>query len=343
MAVGSPSLRQSDRLLRSEGFLEAAKIKRGASDTTMMRIMEGMTPEALNAGLRKVAHRIRAEGNAGVTIGNKRYRVGIVDGTCIGGQQVSVLMMAGAVGSIVGAEPIEKYGKELEASFKLLGCVNRFYGYPVADICLGDGLYACTGFFKTCAAIGADGIVKTDNTGLNAIKEANEIFDSAGLLSGVDYQEGCDPQRGCAYRAWSVGDIAWMDTEIRLTVARIEETHFKGKLKGQTERFWMLSQSSRFSAVELRELGHGRWFIEANGFRCLNEQCHTKHIYSHNKKTAFLFSILNFIAFMLINSYRDWLAQWREHLKSLWDHGSFPLRLLRGCLLASVGILHNSS
>ena len=101
----------------------------------------------------------------------------------------------------------------------------------------------------------------------------------------------------------------------------------------------MISQDQTLDAVSLRELGHQRWFIENNQFRSANEQAHTKHCFSRNSRTALVISALQMIGVLWVNAWRHALSAFKDRLRSLWDHGTFPLRRLRAKLWSTLNLV----
>ena len=138
--------------------------------------------------------------------------------------------------------------------------------------------------------------------------------------------QGLDAQRACRYRIWQTTGL-WADTRRRLTVARVEETFLKGKRS--REVFWVFCQNLQITPEKLLTLMHARWFIENNVFKTFHDQVHSKHQFSHDPHTAEVFMHLQALAFMAMGAYRAFLAQHRNLLPTLWDHGRIPLRLLQ--------------
>jgi hypothetical protein len=295
-----------------------------------------MGEESVEPLLEGVYERLNAQGLCKVEVEGKRMRVGVVDGSGIGGQLASFLMLLGEVPTILALQRLKKKGKELPVTLRMLRQTPQRWGRGFLSLVLGDGLYPTTSFWKTCQSIGSDGVVKTDEITLSIVQDANGIFDAPQLLPGVDYITGTDAERGCRYRLWAVEALPWSNTEITLKVARVEETYLKGKRAGQTIRFWVLSQNQSLNALTLRKLAHWRWFIENNGFKALNEQVHSKHLFSHNPHAALVIAHLQLIGFMLLQAYRVYLQYWKNQLKTFFDHGALSLQLLRNRLRSSI-------
>lgn len=339
--LGVESFRQLDHLLREGGVrrgLGSAR-ERVASDTTAARVCGQMPKSWARIALRASWRMARKEGLLGVELQGKRLRVGVIDGTMLGGFMTSVLVEAGSVAAPITLGRIPKRGKELPMSEAMLRHMAKQEGMGFLSHTLGDGLYACESYWRSCEEAGTAGVVKTDEAGSLAIlQDANGLFDAPHLLPGVEYVQALDEVRGCRYRIWAVADLPWSNTERLLKVARVTETWLKGPFKGQTLTFWVISQDQTLDAVSLRELGHLRWFIENKVFRSFNEQAQTKHRFSRNSRTALVISALQMIGVLWVNAWRHALAFLKDKLKSLWDHGTIPLRRLRAKLWSTMNL-----
>ena len=341
-AFGVPSLRQLDQTLREAGVRRAlgSSRKRVASDTTVSRVCDVMRTSDLRNRLALSWQAARREGVTGVEVNGRRRRVGILDGSFIGGQYMSVMVEAGEIPVPVSVVRYPKRGKELVASEALLRHLAKREGRGCFDHALVDGLYANEPFFAACEEAGVKAVVKLkpeESDRLLILKDARGIFDARTLLPGVEYQEGLDKERGCRYQVWAVADLEWSTSGRRLKVVRVREKWLKGRYKGQTLDFWVISQDPDLDAMTLRRLAHLRWFIENNEFKGLNEQAHSKHVFRRASAGALNITLLQMMGRTWLELYRHELRRLREQMKHLWDHGSFPLRLLRSKLWTSLG------
>jgi len=270
-------------------------------------------------------------------VGREQVRMGIVDGTSMGKQLTSCLLMAGRIHTVMGMQQMEKKGKELPTTLALLRRAKEQYGRGFADVIVGDGLYACTSFFRCCQEIGACGVVKTDEETLAIREDIDGMCDAPVRLPDVECIRGFDSERCCTYTVYRVRSLEWQDTGIMLQGIRVDETYHSGPYKGQTHRFYILvSQELELDAMVLREIAHGRWIIENNGFKGMNEQVHSKHLFSHDPHTALILSYLQVIGYMLIELYKVWMTQCQEHMRGMWDHGSCSYQFLRDQLVCSL-------
>jgi hypothetical protein len=327
--LGSQSLRHTDGILRQDPVRDLLDSQRPcvASDTTLSRVC---------AGFQGIEQSLTVFGQS-LFQGRARSRLGIIDGSSLGGQLASVLLEVGDIPRYWGLAPIPKHGKELPVSLELIGQAAEAAGFRYI---LGDGLYASERFWKACDQVKAKGLVKTtDDAPFALLHQARMLFDHPVRGERVGYQfiEGCDADRSCTYKVWLTSGL-WANTRRRLAVARVQETYLKGPRAGQTETFWVFSQDLELTPNQIRELAHGRWFIENNGFRALNEQTHRKHQASHDAHTALAIATFQAMAFMAIAAYKARLAHHKDQLRSLWDHGQLSFRLLRSALWISLAL-----
>lgn len=341
-ALGDPSFRQLDQTLKEESVRRAlgSSRKQVASDTTVSRVCDVMKTSDLRGRMKGMWRSARREGLLGVEINGRRRRVGILDGSFIGGQYMSVMVEAGEIPVPVSAVRYPKRGKELVASGILLRHLAKHDGRECFDYALDDGLYANEPFFSACEEAGIQAIVKLkpeEADRLLILKDARGLFDAPKRLTGVEYAEGLDKERGCRYRVWGVAGLEWSTGGRTLKVVRVQEEWLKGPYKGQTLEFWVISQDQDLDALTLRRLAHLRWFIENNEFKALNEQAHTKHVFRRQSAGALNITLLQMMGRTWLELYRHELRRLRERMKHLWDHGSFPLRLLRSKLWTSLG------
>lgn len=341
-ALGVPSLRQLDQALRKKGVRQALGSQRArvASDTTVSRVCDVMKTSDIRQRVRAAWQSARQGGLLGVEVGGRKRRVGVVDGTFMGGHWMSAMYEVGEIPALVNAVRYPKRGKELVASRALLGHIGRHEGRGVFDLVLFDGLYANEPIWAACEEIGVQGVVKLkpeEADRLLILKDARGLFDAPRLMAGVEYVTGVDKTRGCRYQVWAVADLEWSQSGRRLKVARVREKWLKGPYKGQTLEFWVISQDPTLDALALRQVAHLRWFIENNGFKALNEQAHSKHVFRRRSAGAFNISLLQMLGRTWLEFYRHRLQALKEKMKHLWDHGTFPLRLLRVYLWTSLG------
>jgi hypothetical protein len=319
--LGTESLRHLDGVLRHASVRELTG--GSASDSTLSRVCAGL--EGLQGSLKTLGQ--------GLCHGKKRTRLGIIDGSSLGAQLASVLIEPGLIPRYWGFKLIPKHGKELPVSLDLL----RHHRQAGFQYLLADGLYACQRFWEVCDDLKCFGLVKNPDLNLTIIQQAESLFNHPvrGKQVGYQLKEGVEAKHAVHYRIWQTTGL-WSNTRRRLTVARVEETFLKGPRLGQTDTFRVLCQDLAIDPEKLRDLAHGRWFIENNGFKALNEQTHRKHLFSHHPHTAAVIAAFQMMGMMVLAAYRARLAHARHRLRSLFDHGQLSFRLLRSHLWGSL-------
>jgi len=281
------------------------------SDSTMERSLSGFAVGPVRAFLGQIYQRQPIQA-VQVKVGSQRLRCGAIDGSEFGHFAASGLLVLGrAVDLFVDAEPIERHGKELAASRRLLKRSVRRFGRGFVDLLVLDGLYVAQGFINECLAVGIDVAIKTGEEDLLMLQHANRLFDQCQLFTGVEHVTGCDAERRCTYEVWACGGFTHRGVSVPLTIARVQETYLKEE---RQERFYVVTTRPGLRALELREVGHRRWHVENNGFRALNALCHTKRVFTHDAH-SFLAGLLIFlVAFDLIHLFASqvdphWLHQ----------------------------------
>jgi hypothetical protein len=336
--LGVRSFRQLDHeVLRQPGVRQELGCSREsvASDSTLFRLCEGLEEDEVTRLVQETGRHLRSQGLVGQSTLAER-RVGIVDGTCQGKQELSVIVRWGEPLQVLAMAPIPKHGKERPTSVELLKTLAPASDPEGVDLMVGDDLYSAEPFFAACDAISAKGVVKTTQSDFIAVQHAEGIFERGRPGSDFLYEAWTDTERQRQVSLWLAHGLCWAYGERALSAARVEETPLKGKLARQVQRYWILSQDDTLSPQDLVRAVHGRWFIENNGFKVQNEQAHSKRGFSHDPKTARIITALQWLGRMLLGAYKAYLTQFKEHLQSFWDHGQLSWQALRTLLWTSL-------
>jgi hypothetical protein len=303
------SFLQSDQLMREKSVKRfmGSKRKMVVSDTTMIRHLEfNFDTEELKAMNYRVYEQMKGKGYFGhkLTPGSRRRNIAIMDGTGYGEYLVERISIVGEKMLFpLDLEFMEKKGKELPTADVLLEDISIRMPHPAIDLLIEDGLYVSRHHINRCLKKNFHVLIKTDEEGLNILRDANGMFDSESMRKELELYEGFDEKRMVSYEAIAVGDLYLDGVDIPLKVARITERNLK---TNEVSRFYAITTDTSLTALEMREGCHLRWEIENNDFRMLNALCASKHDFfkrkDQNEAMEKLLLIL-FLSFAILNLY----------------------------------------
>jgi hypothetical protein len=292
------SLNQLDNYLRlpeAKRFI-GSKRERVVSDSTMERSLKGFSLYSTRKVLKAVAGFSKAKGYQNVTLSSgRRLSAGIIDGTEIGKKLCSVFYKIGKVNLAVDAERIEKRGKELAASWKL---IER--NLPDVDIVLFDGLYYVKDRINWVRRQGKHILIKTPEKGLTIVQDAEELFQHwEEFKDEVEYYEGTqirDDGRKFSYKAWAVGELRTDGVDCPLKVAKVEQVNLISK---EEETYYLITTWEELTGLEMKEAGQLRWRVENNAFKKGNEQFALKHAFIDDEHGWEAMTLILFVGFNL--------------------------------------------
>lgn len=321
--IGKRSLLQEDQWLRTE---EARTLHRSArsmvaSDSTLLRVLRAWEMKPTREALYARHLQLRDQGHGSVVLSTgRKIRLAIMDGTQQGILGTSVLAMAGSVYHLVDAEPSPGRGHELTTSRRLLRRAVKHLGKGFATHVVYDGLAANRiDLAFVHRRIGAHLVVKTQEETLEIIQSSKAAWERLPkhplTKAGVEIVEGVDAEKGVRYRITAQGGIIWEGLKEPLKLAWVQETHLKGKYKGQTLSFWGITTDESLTAIECREIAHDRWAIETNGFKELNEQVGSKTRYIKNLKVKEALVLIWGLGMSLLKAYQRFLETQDEWIR----------------------------
>ena len=267
------------------------------SDTTISRSLSTYFLGPLRKYLKTVYIRASQLGKCKIDLCGRKLKAACVDGSQFGGFYGCVLQVLGEVNLLLDIEATTGKGKELPTSRILLQRAFQEYGAGFVDLFLLDGLYKDKKSINLILSKGSHALVKTTETRLDIIKDANGLFTYWEKFPGVDYQKGLDIDRLCEYQVWSCGNFQLSGVKRDIKVAHVTEDYIK---KEKHEDFWVLSTDESLSGLQMREGGHIRWHIENNGFKALDDQTNCDHVYTHDAHTFLALMLMIFIGWDLL-------------------------------------------
>lgn len=281
-----------------------------ASDSTMLRALSQWDLERARMTNYATHVRMRQNGLAKKFLSSSGRRVclAVVDGSDFGGHNASVLGFAGQIYQAVDLEPSEGRGHELITSRALLLRAGEQLGYGFATHVLYDGLMADRIDLRFVRkALRSHLVVKTQEETLEIIQSSRQAWTKMSETdlrrNGVEIVRGVDDGRALVYEIHAQGGITWDGLELPLKLAWVKEKHLKGKYKGQTFEFWVITTDESLRAEELREIAHSRWAIENNGFKELNEQLGSKTKYLKDPIAKQATLLMGFLGMALLKAF----------------------------------------
>ena len=311
--LGLGSLLGLDQFLRTEGGKHLFGAKQPlVSDTTLSRSLSSIAMAPLRDLLLKIYERARTMGPSRLPLGIERLRVGMIDGTCFGKLRASCFAQLGVICLMADLEPYEKQGKELPASERLLKRLCARFGKAFVDLLLLDGLYMAQGFIRCALSNGIDVLIKTREETLDIIKDARGLMmHEEAQAFGVEIVKGLDKARLRTYEVRVVGALFHQGVDAPFQVAYVQETEIKS---GKQHAFFVLTTMQALTPDQMRELAHGRWDEENNGFKAMNHLVHTKHLYAHDKEAQQAMIIILMIAGNLLQLFETSIPDQSLHL-----------------------------
>lgn len=278
--LGLGSLLGLDQFLRTEGGLRLFGARKAlVSDSTLSRSLSGFAIAPLRTLLWQIYEKARTIGPSRLPVGIERLRVGMIDGSCFGKLKASCFAQLGSVCLMADCERFEKQGQELAASERLLQRLCSRFGKGFVDLLLVDGLYMAQGFIRCALAYGIDVLIKTEEETLDIIKDARGLLLHENAKAfGVQIVSGTDYKRLRTYEVRVIGGLFHQGVDTPFQVAYVQEKEIK---TDKTYAFWVLTTRTGLTPNQVRELAHGRWDEENNGFKAMNHLVHTKHLYAH--------------------------------------------------------------
>jgi hypothetical protein len=291
------------------------------SDTTLLRALGAWEMEPLRAASYALHRQLCERGWGNRTLPSERsVRLAVVDGSNFGGVWASVLGFAGQFYYSVDVQRYAGRGHELAASRQLMDRAVQRLGESFATHLLYDGLMAVQDdFARSRRHWGMHLVVKTTEETLSLIADSRALWSGRTPQQlrkvGVEVVAGTDVQRAVTYTVCAQGGLSWDELPFPLKLAWVRETHLKGKYRGQTFEFWVITTDESLSAEELREVAHARWATENNGFKRTNAAVGSKKAYLKDAAAKEALLLLWGIGLALHQAFWLWLdnqAGWRD-------------------------------
>lgn len=320
--LGIRSLLELDQKGRSQKLRELLGSSReiaGGSDSTMLRALAQWVQEPTREALCSNHLRLSHQGQTKTTLSTgKKVLLAICDGSHFGGFDFSVLAIAGGVPHALDLEPSPGRGHELKTSRNLMKRAAIRLGKGFATHLVYDGLMTVKAdFWRARRYWGMHLVVKTSEEKLEIIQSSKEVWSALPRRdlerAGVEIISDVDAKAAISYEVYAQTAVPWVGSSLAFNVAWVKEAHLKGKYKGQTFEFWVLTTDQTLAAAELREIAHNRWSIENRQFKETNEQTGSKRAYIKDKTTKEALLRMWFLGMALLKEFKahlETLPQW---------------------------------
>jgi hypothetical protein len=320
------SLLKLDQFMRTDAarrFFGRGK-RVAVSDSTIARSLSTYSLTPLRRYLRSVYTNASRDGKCKIDVCGRKLKAVCVDGSQFGGFYGCVLQSAGEANLLLDIERTTGKGKELPTTRKMLQRVFHDYGDGFVDLFLLDALYKDKKTINLIDSHKSHVLVKTEETRLTIIQDADGLFTHWGDAPGVEHIEGFDIDRMCEYELWSCGSFEHPGVDKTMKVTHVKEDYIK---EDRHEDFWVLCTDESLSGLQMRELGHIRWRIENNGFKALDAQTNCDHVYTHDAHTFEALMLMLFIGWNLLLLFN------LEDVRKGYEHVKWTLDFLSELLL----------
>lgn len=284
------------------------------SDSTMQRVARWLSESESRDFLQSFIGLAKEAGHDRVVLapGAAPRRLGVADGSYMGGHYVCVLAIVGAgmtypweIRSCPGR------GHELSTAKSIIRSLPDDQFKRPCDLLLYDFLAFNAPFIKEARQKGLHVLIKGSSPEFrDVLKGALATFES-GQPDFFDTHAGFDEKR---LSAWTMQETNDTFADVPVRVIRITER----PAKGQKKESWILTTDFTLTPIEIREASYLRWSIENDVFKKLSAQAGTKRFHAKDSH-AFLIMLMLFcaalVAFQLALTI---LFAWDSHFKTFW-------------------------
>jgi hypothetical protein len=258
--------------------------------------------------------------------------VAIIDGTQWCGRLYSSLCFVTRWGDVwmVDSEPIEKKGKELLASQRLVERCCAIIGKGVIKLLLADMLYFNERFWQLRESGYVEDILVKYTPGseellaapyrivLQRFEEMKALYEKPEKSKaektklyrmGFDCHDGYDQARGVSYRIYRLRNNSW---DNRYQISQVLE---KSAAQGEMAPFYVITTRKSMNHESLRENGHKRWYIENDGFKLLNAHLNSKRHWCDDEQVLDRLISIWALAFSLLCLFRK---EYQHHIRKIY-------------------------
>ena len=317
------SLLSNDREARTERYKKLFGCRRRmvASDSTFARVLRWLRPTEVKKLLESFLPLLEKRDllRKCLSVGGRPWRLGILDGSYMGGHWLVTLCLAGKIDYPVMVERCHNQGQEQPVARKMMRAAAKVLGKLRPELWLLDALYFTVNTIAIARRQGSHVLFKFKDADYRTVTaDAANLFQHFG---GDEEQTGWDAQRGCR---WKLRKTLDSFAGYPVQVVQLTETYPKRK-RNRTVISWIVTTDVELPLEEVREAAHQRWQIENGVFKRISHLAGTKTFYFKDHRQFFnllrLFfaamAVLDCILWML-RAHRLLFAALRVGIKDTW-------------------------
>jgi hypothetical protein len=321
--LGLKSLLSNDREARTSRYkkLFGCDRKMVASDSTFARVLKWLFPGQVKSFLLGFLDTFEHHDLLRKRLSPKcrPRRLGILDGSYMGGHWLVTLCLAGKIDYPVMVERCRNHGQEQLVAREMMSAAAKILGKQRPELWLLDALYFNENTIAIVRRQGAQVLFKFKDADYRTVTaDADNLFQHFG---GDEEASGWDAERGCR---WKLRKTLDRFAGYPVQVVELIETYPKRK-RNPTVISWIVTTDLQLPLEEVREAAHQRWQIENGVFKRISHLAGTKTFYFRDPRQFFnllrlLFAamaVLDCIMWML-RAHRLLFAVLRVGIKDTW-------------------------
>ncbi len=307
---GRRSLLSNDRHARTSHYkkLFGCQRKMVASDSTFARVLKWLSPQQGKQFL--VGFLQRFEGRdllrKRLSPKGRLRRLGILDGSYMGGHWLVTLCLAGKIDYPLMVERCHNQGQEQLVARQMMRAAGKLLGKLRPELWLLDALYFTVNTIAIARRQRAHVLFKFKDADFRTVTaDASNLFQYFG---GDEELSGWDSQRGCR---WKLRKTVDRFASYPVQVVELTETYPKRK-RNRTVASWIVTTDLQLPLEEVREAAHQRWQVENGIFKRISHLAGTKTFYFKDHRQFFNLLRLFFAAMAVLDCIM-WML--RDHMR----------------------------
>ena len=296
---GMRCLLSNDRQARTAQYkkLFGCQRKMVASDSTFARVLKWLRPEELKGFLLQFLETFERRDllRKRLSPKGKLRRLGILDGSYMGGHWLVTLCLAGKIDYPVMVERCHNQGQEQVVARKMMRAAAKLLGRLRPELWLLDALYFNVNTIAIARRLGSQVLFKFKDADYRSVTaDAANLFQYFG---GDEELTGWDAQRQCR---WKLRKTLDRFAQYPVQVVQLTETYPKRK-RNRTVISWIVTTELGLPLEEVREAAHQRWQIENGIFKRISHLAGTKTFYFKDHRQFFNLLRLFFAAMAVLD------------------------------------------